>query len=404
MNLFTVNQVNQVYVATRLRTSTDQPVQAGDIKVVTGPDGSIYVKHYGKGGLTRSDIIDPKNIMSITGTVADKMKTTLKSAVITLNSSMIDGSNYVTPVGQDFILRLSFSNYLGISPEDSQYWKYGMVHTVANMSASDFYIKLAKSIAKNMSREAKKFVKVFVTTDIDDENDATEITVNTDTTGLSSIVGVIVQVAEPDWILGLMQMKYMDFDVVPTTVSVLNTNGTYDELVWGDVVYNSGVKFTGGDTEATKSTESTAGNIPFTSSVINSKLAADYEYFFHGERGDQYRMVGWPDYIPTEYMVDPTNVYGYDFINVHYYYVGPNEGCQKSEKDLTILAPRAVGDSTAANMGSLSASILSALKAAADPADSRYLQVPASATSGNVPKFDSNKQLVDSGKAATSIS
>ena len=54
MNLFTVNQVNQVYVASRLRTSTDQPVQAGDIKVLTDPDGSIYFKHYGKGGLTRS--------------------------------------------------------------------------------------------------------------------------------------------------------------------------------------------------------------------------------------------------------------------------------------------------------------------------------------------------------------
>ena len=407
MNLFTVNQVNQVYVATRLRTSTDQPVQAGDIKVLTDPDGSIYFKHYGKGGLTRSDLIDPKNIMSIKGTVASKMAKTLRSACITLNSSMVS-SDKVTPVGQDFILRLAFNNYVGISPEDSQYWKYGMVHSVANMAPSTFYLKLAKSLAVNMSREAAKLVKVYVTTDIDDSSDAVEVTATSDITDTStfsgSFVGVIVQEAEPDWILGRKQQKFADFAAVPTTVAVLNANNTYDDLVWGDVVYNDGTKFTGGDTEATKGTEGTAGNIPFTSSVINSKLAADYEYFFHGERGDQYRGTDWPNTIPTEYMVDPTSAYGYDFIQIHYAYVGPNEGSQKSEKDITILAPRAVGDSTAANLGSLASSILSAIQGVADPADSRYLQVPASATTGNVPKFTSSKQLEDSGKAASAIS
>lgn len=407
MNLFTVNQVNQVYVATRLRTSTDQPVQAGDIKVLTDPDGSIYFKHYGKGGLTRSDLIDPKNIMSVSGTVASKMSKTLRSACITLNSSMVS-SDKVTPVGQDFILRLAFNNYVGISPEDSQYWKYGMVHSVANMAPSTFYLKLAKSLAVNMSREAAKLVKVYVTTDIDDSSDAVEVTATSDITDTSTFsgtyVGVIVQEAEPDWILGRKQQKFADFAAVPTTVAVLNANNTYDDLVWGDVVYNDGTKFTGGDTEATKGIEGTAGNIPFTSSVINSKLAADYEYFFHGERGDQYRGTDWPNTIPTEYMVDPTSAYGYDFIQIHYAYVGPNEGSQKSEKDITILAPRAVGDSTASNLGSLASSILSAIQAVADPADSRYLQVPASATTGNVPKFTSSKQLEDSGKAASAIS
>ena len=400
MRLFTSNQVNHVYVATRLRTSTDQPIQEGDIKVCTDSDGFIYLKHYGKGGLTRSDIIDPKNIMYVKGTVESKTEYKLKSACITLNSNMIDSSK-VTPTGQDFILRLAFDNYIGMSPEDSQYWKYGVVHSVANMTPSTFYLKLAKSIATNMSREGSKLVKVFVTTDIDDVSDATEVTVNSDITDTSvfsgTYVGVIIQEVEPDWILGLKQQKPVTFTAIPLTVTVEN-----DDLVWGDVVYSDGKKTTGGGTEAEVGTEGTAGNIPFSTSLKNSKLAAELEYFAHGERGDQYRMMGWPDYIPTAYMVDPNHTYGYDFINIHYAYVGPNESCQKSEKDITILAPRAAGDSTAANMGSLSASILAAIEAV--EADSKYLKVPSSTTSGNVPKFDANGQLVDSGKAASSIS
>ena len=58
------------------------------------------------------------------------------------------------------------------------------------------------------------------------------------------------------------------------------------------------------------------------------------EYFFMGERGDQYRMVGFPDYVPTKYLVDPTKEY--DLINIHYFYTGSNESSQKSEKDIII--------------------------------------------------------------------
>ena len=94
------------------------------------------------------------------------------------------------------------------------------------------------------------------------------------------------------------------------------------------------------------------------------KLAADYEYFFHGERGDQYRMVGWPDYIPTSYMVDTTKEY--DFVQIHYAYVGPNESCQKSEKDLVFLCPRVSSDnSTTAKTkapGALAQSVIGLIK------------------------------------------
>jgi len=40
--------------------------------------------------------------------------------------------------GQDYILRLAFRNYIGLSEED-QYFKYGAVHAITGMTAEVFY-------------------------------------------------------------------------------------------------------------------------------------------------------------------------------------------------------------------------------------------------------------------------
>lgn len=329
MNLFTVNQVNQVYVADTLVT-TANPAAAGEIKIGQ-MDGKCYIKHFSKGGgLTRSDIIE--NVLWAKATPASEMATTLKKATITLATGAYDSTNSLMIPGQDYILRLMFNNYIGISPEDSTYMKYGVVHTLENMSTSNFYKEMAMSIVKNMARESVKLVKVELQT----SGNAVEVTMGSTTTSLAntSATGIILSEVEPDWILGLKQQKVVKLEAVPTEISILNSNGTYDEITWGNVAY------------------STAGTIK------NGKLAADYEYFFHGERGDQYRMVGWPDYVPTVYDVDPTKEY--DFIQIHYAYIGPNEGCQKSEKDITILVPRANGD-TDGELGNAASTIATAL-------------------------------------------
>lgn len=330
MNLFSVNQVNQVYVvgdtANSEKTSVAGLTNLGDWFMKKTSDNKGVIYHLGKGGVTRSDIIE--NVMWATATPAAEMTKYLKFAEITLNDAFISNS-VVTPVGQDFILRLAFKNYVGISPEDSIYWKYGMVHVTAGLSKSDFYKKLAISLVKNMSREAVKLVSVYLI----GEN-TTEVTMANIKSLNGEYTGIKIEETEPAWILGLKQQKVMSFEAVPTTVSVLNDNGSYDDLVWGNVLYSDGKSYTGGGPVPEFSIGSPAESV---TAITNGKLAADYEYFFHGERGDQYRMVGWPDYIPTEYMVDPTKKY--DFISVHFAYVGPNEGCQKSEKDITILAP-----------------------------------------------------------------
>ena len=55
-------------------------------------------------------------------------------------------------------------------------------------------------------------------------------------------------------------------------------------------------------------------------------------------------MIGFPDYVPTTYLVDPYWEYGYDTVAIHYSYIGSNESSQKSEKDVTFIVPRASTD------------------------------------------------------------
>lgn len=378
MNLFTANQVNQVYAL----KSDSTVIGLNDNRDVTtsaklGTIGfgltldykSIYFKYRSPGGVTRSDLIDIDKIERIVATPASAMAQTLMSAKITLNAAALNSS---TPIaGQDYMLRITFNGYIGISPEDSQYWKHGLVHATAGMSTSAFYLQLASSIAKNMARETNNLIKVFVNyADSDGNmNGETEITatsnVNDSSTFSKTYIGVIIKAVEPDWILGMKQQKQITFTVEPTTI--INDNN--DEVVWGDVVYSDKKKLTGGATPSYSVV--TSGQPAAAGTVINSKLMADYEYFWHGERGDQYRMMGFPDYVPTTYLVDPSWQYGYDIVAIHYSYIGSNESSQKSEKDISIIVPRASTDSTASSVGALADTIVKGVKGLIDIAHNR---------------------------------
>ena len=302
--IFTENQATLVYVAKALKTDFASLKDAGDILVKATPDKqAIYFQHKGVADISRSDLIEVKNIISANATAAKDMEKKLRNATVTLDASVNGGKPIA---GQDYVLRLVFSGYIGISPEDSQYWKYGVVHATNGMSASDFYKKMALSIAKNMSREAVQFIKVFL--------GDTEVTPRTKENKLTSTyTGVTIKEVAPDWIRGTKQEKIVRLTAEPTTVN----DGTGD-VVWGTVKYSDG------DT------------------LKNGKEIADMEYFFAGEKGDQYRLINWPDYVPTEYLVDPTQEY--DVIDIHYSYVGPNESVQKSEKDIKLIVPAGKAD------------------------------------------------------------
>lgn len=416
MNIFTANQVNQVYVlkdSSTVVANLDASHQItkssnlGSIGVGKSADGkSIYFKHYGAGGVTRSDLIDIANIIDVKATVASKMNRNLTSALVKLNTEALSDSKPVA--GQDFVLRIQFQNPVGMSP-DNQYWKYGVVHSTSSMTASNFYLKLASSIAKNMSREAVQLVKVYVTYSTSSKTEITASSDVSDTTNTftNTYTGVLIEEVEQDWILGVKQQKPTIFTVNPTYVNA-GTASAPNEVVWGNVFYSNGRSTVGGSDP--KNTINTDDAPASAGEVTNSKLMADYEYFYMGERGDQYRMVGFPNYIPTTYLVDPTAKYGYDTIAIHFAYVGANHSVQKSEKDITILVPRvktddydsaaatSVNPTKKAALGATATSILNAINAATDQG---FVKMGSSHTSGKLAVWDSDGTLKASTQSPT---
>lgn len=301
MAVFSTNQVRQLYVATELKEGAAHVLatdQAGAIALKTDNAKShMYFEYKGAGGLTRSDLISIENVLYAKATPASALSRKLKKVTVTLDQTVNDGNPIA---GQDYILRIVFRQYLGMSDED-QYQKYGMVHAYAGMTPSDFYKTLAISLAKNFSRELVPLVKFKVGN--------TEVTPNTK---LADIAGnadnLVIEEVEQPWTLGTQEQVPVYFEVYPTTVTFNS-----DERIWGETEKE--------DSNAT---------------VKDGHIIADLEYFCMGERADQYRNIGWPNSIPTKYLVDPTKEY--HVLDLHYAYVGSNESVQKSEKDITIVS------------------------------------------------------------------
>ena len=327
MSVFSTNQVRQLYVAKALKAPH---VLAGDaagsiaVKNDTAKN-HLYFEYKGADNLMRSDLIDIKNILYAKATDADDIAHELKAVTVTLDSEV----NAAPVAGQDYILRIAFKQYVGMSDED-QYFKYGMVHAYAGMTASDFYKKLALSLAKNFSREVVPLVKFTLTNSADA---AVPVDATTKESSLTeTYTALVIDEVEQPWRLGIMEQTPVYFTVQPTTITV---NG--DERIWGTVE----------DTDST-------------STIANGKKIADLEYFCMGERGDIYRGVGFPNNIPTTYLVDPT--VKYNVIDIHYAYVGSNESVQKSEKTITLVVPKVGANNLASN--ALANSIISAINTA----------------------------------------
>lgn len=335
MATFSTNQVRQLYVATALKPSNVIASDtAGSIAVKSDTAKShLYFEYMGAGGMTRSDLIDIKNILYATATDADDLAYDLAKYKLTLDDTVNGGEPVVA---QDYILRIAFRNYPGLSEED-QYFKYGMVHAVTGMTASDFYKTLALSLVKNFSREEQGLLKFYLEIGGSDAGvvagTPTEVTKDTKESSLTgTYTGIIIEEAPQDWILGVMEQAPVNFTIQP---DLIIDNG--DERIWGVVK-----------------------KVTSTNSIPDGHKIADLEYFCMGERGDVYKMVGFPYVIRTKYLVDPD--IKYNVIDIHYAYVGPNESVQKSEKDITIVVPKIRANDQASN--ALTNSIISAINTA----------------------------------------
>lgn len=304
MATFSVNQNRQLFVAKAVVTAT--PAAVGDLKLGSDKASTyMYFQHMGYGGLTRSDKIDLSNVMYAKITKAEALSRKLKKATVTLDSEVNEGN----PIsGQDYVLRIFFRQYIGNS-NIYQEAKYGVVHGYKGMTASNFYKTLALSLAMNFSKEVVPLLKFYLKTPLD----TTEVTASTAEKDLTdTYIGVVIEEAEQPWRLGVRKQEEVSFDVIPTTV-LFNS----EEVIWGTVE---------NDTSET--------------TIKNGRKMADLEYFCMGERGDQYRQIGWPHNLETKYLVDPEKEY--NVLDIHYYFSDSGVNVQKSEKDITILFEKSV--------------------------------------------------------------
>lgn len=329
MAVFSINQVRQLYVAKELKTgntllATDK---AGTILPKSDTAKTIlYLQYMSPAGIVSSDKINIADVMYAKATDASAMAHKLARYELTLDADVS-----ATPVaGQEYILRLAFRHYIGLG-ENNQQFKYGFVKVQGTMAASDFYKKMALSLFDNVKRDVTPLVNIYVAT-------ASAETLITDKTKEADLADtytkIVIEEVEQDWILGRMPQAFMPFAVQPTTIIV---DG--DERIWGKV-----------DKAAP------------TKSVPNGHNIADLEYFCHGFRGDEYRGMGYPNNLITEYLVDPT--LEYNTIDIHYAYVDSNESAQKSEKDITIVVPKVGKNNATAN--ELTNNIIAAINAASD--------------------------------------
>ena len=396
MATFSTNQVRQFYVANSLATVASG-ANVGAIEV--GADTAqthLYFKYMGAGGQTRSDLINLKSIVSAKATDADSMAHYLKKYKVSLDSTVNSGN---PKAGQDYILRIAFRNFIGLSEED-QYFKYGTVHAVSSMTVEQFYTILLDSLRKNFSRENSKLLdfyldgekakvtmstntgvtvtaktlgtagnnlkfavasvsateagiaitttsgvttiaaslttaaksiaalKALVVADAAANAlisisgiDATEVVAETTAVALTggSTTGIIFEEAEQPWILGTMPLEFMNFAVQPTTI-----NDGIEERIWGTVTELTPVK-----------------------KIENGKMVADMEYFYMGERGDQYRNIKWPNTIKTNYLIN--EAVKYNILDITYAYQGSGEDVQKSQKTITIAVPKVGSPNSVSN-------------------------------------------------------
>lgn len=303
MAVFSINQVNHLYYAKSLKTGTNllETDEAGSIL----PKGDtnkthMYFQYMSPGGIVRSDLIGINKILSAKAATSASLAYKLKRYLITLDSDVS-----TTPVaGQEYVLRIIFRQYIGLGDED-QNQKYGCVRAKADMTASDFYKEMAISLFRNVVAEKyNTLLNIY----LKDSSSETQLTKSTDLSKLSgTYTGIILEEAEQPWVLGLMPQAILPFDPLPTTIMV---DG--DHFIWGKVE------------------SSEAKNV-----IEDGHKIADLEYFCMGARGDDYRLMGYPNYIPTKYLVDPEKKY--DVLNIHYCFTDSNEGVQKSEKDITLV-------------------------------------------------------------------
>ena len=291
-----VNQNRHLYVVKAVGTVNNSAAE-GTIEAVVSGDNpkerEIYFKYKGRDGvITRSDFIPVNQVTYAKFVKAEASRTPLRKIQVSLNADALDDDSKPI-IGKDYILNISFQQFYGLSPEDTYVKTVGVHVTSSSHEVSDFWDAMIDELNASFSREVGASAS---------ENPYLAFT--------KSGNNLIIEEKEQPWVLGKWEAESLMFDVFPSTI------------------YNEGVEVEWG----------TATVVTSTSFVPNSKKMADLEWFTYGERADIYRGMGYPNNFDFRPMVDSSNTYGYDALEIHFAYQGSCEDIQKSEKEITIIS------------------------------------------------------------------
>lgn len=319
MAVFSTNQNRQFYVVDTVGTvnadAEKKTVEVKSTKKVDSINPEVYFLYKGADTVLKSDRIPAKGVSYIKLIKAEDLRTPLKSEKVTLDETVNGG---MPVIGQDYILRIELRQFYGMSDEDV-YFKEGAVHVSSRMivkksdgsddavkTKQNFYEAMVKSLNLSFSRE---------TGATKDSNPYLTFTADAD--------GITITEKPQTWTLGTETQEPVLFHAVPTTIYV---DGA-DEI-WGetDPATPTGAK-------SALVVEGVGQN-----AIGNGHKTADLEYFCMGERGDQYRLIGFPNYIPTTYLVDPNKEYNY--LEIHYSFMDTGVESYKSDKDITIVTEK----------------------------------------------------------------
>lgn len=243
-------------------------------------------------GGKRTDIIE--NVLWGKLTTADALATPCKEVTVAVTADKVIG-------GENYIVRVSYPEVFGAGKE-SWTTKTAMAQLKAGVAVSE----IVDAVKKQLEVSLPEFITVGA--------DGTELTftANPDMAGYKR---------------GFRPVVMPDFEV---SVNTVVEEG--EDVQWAEI---------------------TVGK---SSDIVSGKFKlADMEYFALGERGDEYRQMGWPAVTyDADYKIDPKAAQEYDVLVVHFAFAGSNDQSHLSEKDLIIAAPNGVLDTFAANLAFIS--------------------------------------------------
>lgn len=306
MAVFSTNQNRHLFVVNGVLTIAANATSAavttalngasvGNIAVrVTsnGVEKELHFLYKGVNGVLKSDKIQVKNISYAKAIAAADMAVPLKKIEVELAANPV--------AGQDYVLRINFKNFFGMSDEH-QYFKDAAVRATTGMTKAQFMTAMVNALNLSFSRE----VGATATS-----NPYLSFTVSSDK--------LVIEEKEQEWTLGTQKLERVNFEVQPTTIF----DGVSD-VIWAKQNATTGYYYT----------DVTSAN---TNKIGNGKMIADLEWFCMGERGDQFRYMGYPNYIPTQYLVNPATEY--NVLEIHHAFTDTGVNSYKSEKDITIVA------------------------------------------------------------------